>query len=45
MTNAIASAKEVKITATVIRADGTREELGVISSWRRQDDPPTKKDK
>ena len=27
--------REVTIEATVIRADGTREELGVVSSWHK----------
>jgi len=31
--------KSVTIEAVVIRADGTREDLGVISSWSADDEP------
>lgn len=33
--NARSGIREVTIEATVIRADGTREELGVVSSWHK----------
>ena len=29
------NAKELQLIATVIRADGTREELGVIDYWHK----------
>lgn len=32
---ATAQAKEASIEAVIIRADGTREDLGVVSYWHR----------
>jgi hypothetical protein len=29
------NAKEIELIATIIRADGTKEELGVIDYWHR----------
>ena len=29
------NAKEIELIATIIRADGSREELGVIDYWHR----------
>jgi hypothetical protein len=29
------NAKEIELIATIIRADGTREELGVIDYWHK----------
>ena len=31
--------KSVTLEAVVIRKDGTREDLGVISSWSAEDEP------
>jgi len=33
--NATSNLKSIEIEATVIRADGTKEPLGVIASWHR----------
>ena len=35
MQTAISNAKEIELIATVIRADGTKEELGVIDYWHK----------
>ena len=34
-TIAFSNAKQVEFQATIIRADGTREELGTISYWHK----------
>ena len=35
MQSAISNAKEIQLIATIIRADGTKEELGVIDYWHK----------
>ena len=35
MQTAISNAKEIQFIATIIRADGTIEELGVIDYWHK----------
>lgn len=35
--------KRLSIEAVVIRADGTREDLGVISEWNKGDEEPSAK--
>ena len=35
MQSAISNAKEIQLIATITRADGTKEELGVIDYWHK----------
>lgn len=35
--------KRLSIEAVVIRADGTREDLGVVSEWNKGDEEPSTK--
>ena len=35
--------KSITIEAVVIRADGTREDLGVVSEWNKGDEEPSDK--